>query len=300
MTDTISVDRSISDAGLRGFLDVEFDGRPGLIEEFPLLVGPSNRHRCLVIREGPEIVAHAAWRPLILRSRAGSIPAAGIGLVTTRGDRRDRGLASLAVDACLREAETAGVWMAILFAPARSIYARLGFVPAGRERITRVHPRREVTPGRAPVRGGPKDAYRLRPLLDRHPVGVERTAEEFESLLGVPDTTLHLLEEGDDPVAYCVAGRGRDLQGVIHEWAGDPEPVARLLNKVIASQDAPRSILSPASLPAPVPGVHHEGPMAQVRIVRPEELGTDDPVEAFGSRDHEARVPIYVWGLDSF
>ena len=300
MTDRISVERSISDAELRRFLDVEFDGRPGLIEEFPLLAGSSNVHRCFVIREGPEIVAHAAWRPLVLRSRSNSIPAAGIGLVTTRRDRRDRGLASLAVEACLREAEAAGVWMEMLFAPARSLYARLGFVPAGRERITRVHPGREATPGPVPVRGGPKDAYRLKPLLDRHPVGVERTAEEFESLLGVPDTTLHLLEEGDAPVAYCVAGRGRDLQGVIHEWAGDPEPVARLLNKVIASQDAPRSILSPAELPAPVSGVHHEGPMAQVRIVRPHALGTNDPAVAFGGRSRDARYPIYVWGLDSF
>ena len=300
MTGTISVDRLTSDAVLRGFLDVEFDGRPGLVEEFPLLVGSDNRHRCLVLREGGEMVAHAAWRPLVLRSRAGSIPAAGIGLVTTRRDRRDRGLASLAVDACIREAEAAGVWMAMLFAPARSLYARLGFVPAGRERITRVHPHRDTTPGRPPIQGGAKDAVRLQPLLDRHPVGVERTAEEFESLLRVPQTTLYILEEGDGPQAYCVAGRGRDLQGVIHEWAGEPEALARLLQRVIAPHGGPRSILSPASLPPPLPGLHHEGPMAQVRIVRPRALGTDDPVEAFGDRDRDPRFPIYVWGLDSF
>jgi hypothetical protein len=108
-----------------------------------------------------------------------------------------------------------------------------------------------------------------------------------------------VLEEGSRAIAYCVEGRGRDLQGVIHEWAGDPAAVVRLLQTVTGRPDGPEWILSPGFQPPPVPGTHNWGPMAQVRILNPSELGSDDPAEVFGHPGQPPRLPIYVWGLDS-
>ena len=58
----------MEDSDLGVFLGLEFDGTPGLMEEFPLLIGVSNRQRRFVIHERGQIVAHAAWRPLELHA----------------------------------------------------------------------------------------------------------------------------------------------------------------------------------------------------------------------------------------
>jgi predicted N-acetyltransferase YhbS len=297
----ISIRKGATDSEIRGLLDREFDGTPGLVDEFPLLVGAANRNRSLVAEADGRVVAHAAWRALVLRVGEERLPAAGVGLVTAHRDWRGRGLATQVVEACMTDAWVDGAWIALLFAPSRSLYARLGFMPAGQERVTRSSApavSQELPDG---VRtGDPKDASRLLPLLERHPVGVERTVNDFETLLRVPDTRLYLLEEGGRVLAYCIEGRGRDLRGVIHEWAGDPPEVSRLLKSVSGRPDGPEWILSPGSLPAPLEGIHHRTPMAQVRILRPADVGTEDPVEAFGDPDRSGRYPIYVWGLDSF
>ena len=115
----------------------------------------------------------------------------------------------------------------------------------------------------------------------------------------VSGTHLHVIEEEGRLAAYCIEGRGRDLRGVIHEWAGDPSALARLLGAVTAGPGGPEWILSPGSLNPPLEGTHHFVAMAQIRILDPAKLGTDDPVEAFGDPDHAGRIPIYVWGLDS-
>jgi hypothetical protein len=135
--------------------------------------------------------------------------------------------------------------------------------------------------------------------MERHTVGVDRSVAEFETLLRVPRTFLHVLEEGDRVAGYCVEGRGRDLQGVIHEWGGDPSAVARLIRAVTARPGGPEWVLSPGCLSPPVEGTHHNVPMAQIRILDPSKVGTDDPIEAFGDTQSPGRIPIYIWGLDS-
>lgn len=287
---------------LAAFLDRHFDGTPGLAREFPLLLGGDNAQRRLVLEAAGQIVAHAAWRPLRLRSRERAIATAGIGLVATHRAWRGRGLASLAVEQCVREARAHGLELALLFGAESRLYRRLGFVPAGRERLTR--------PARVPVglpgvirRGSPRDARLLLPLLERHELRVERTAEEFERLLAIPGVELFVLECGGVPLAYCVAGKGRDLRGVIHEWAGDAAGVDALIRNVAARDPTIELALSPEAAPPPVEGTHALGVLAQMRVLSPERLGSDDPRLLFGDpsagAESAARIPIYVWGLDS-
>jgi GNAT superfamily N-acetyltransferase len=96
---------SSDDAALAQLLDVHFDGRAGLLREFPLLLGRDNRARCRVLRAADgSYLAHAAWRPLELRTSHGSLRAAGIGMVTTHAAWRGRGLASQLVADCVAHA----------------------------------------------------------------------------------------------------------------------------------------------------------------------------------------------------
>ena len=58
-------------------------------------------------------------------------------------------------------------------------------------------------------------------------------------------------------------------------------------------------VLSPEPEPAPLEGPSDLQPLAQILILRPESFGGDDPAAVFGDAQTRARVPIYVWGLDS-
>jgi predicted N-acetyltransferase YhbS len=307
-------DSAPDDRALWQLLDRDFDGAPGLAAEYPLLVGPSNRDRRWVIREGECFAAHAAWVPVNLISGDRRLRAAGIGLVTTARDRRGRGLAASLVASCLRDASAEGRELAILFGTPSNLYRRHGFVPAGRERITRVEaapsvdsaaaervgPDHQCIGGKHGIRrGGPADAARLLPLLERHPLRVERSLAQFETLLAIPRTRLWILEDGKGPVAYCVEGKGRDLEGVVHEWAGEPDAVATLARAVAAGLAGPLWLLSPESVLVPLDGEAAIGPVCQVALLETARFGDDDPVQLFGDAHHAGRIPFYVWGLDS-
>jgi predicted N-acetyltransferase YhbS len=283
---------------LARFLDRAFGGEPGIAAEFPTLTGPENRARSSAIEIEGRIAAHAAWRPLVLRSGSRRIAAAGIGLVATAPELRGRGLAGRVVAHCVEHALSEGAELAFMFGEHTPLYARLGFVRAGRERITRLEPE-PLEPGARITAGYPADARRLLPLLARHVLGAERSAADFERVLSVRDTNLHVLEAAGGPLAYCVEGKGRDLRGVVHEWAGEPAHVAALLRGVAARAREPLWLLSPAALDPPLAGSHALGALALFRVLRPDRLGAEDARELLGDEHRPARLPIYLWGLDS-
>jgi predicted N-acetyltransferase YhbS len=289
------------DAALAQLLDGHFDGQPGLLREFPLLLGSDNRARCRVVGDGRGgYLAHAAWRPLQLVTSHGGLPAAGIGMVTTHRAWRGRGLASRLVEDCAQAARREGCEVALLFGAVRGLYARLGFRPAGRERWSRIEAGEGIAHGERVRAGECRDRPRLLELLRAHALRVERSPGELEQLLQVPGTRVHVLERDGEVVAYAVEGKGRDLQGVVHEWAGAHPEVARLLRTLASGPHPPQWIVSPASLPAPLPASEERlTPLAQLRILRPEPCGGSDPERIFGSGTRPGERDLYVWGLDS-
>jgi hypothetical protein len=120
-------------------------------------------------------------------------------------------------------------------------------------------------------------------MLERHSLRVERTRGEFETLLATPGTYTYVLER----------------EGVVHEWAGEPAGVAWLLRAVTATLGRSLCVLSPEPEPAPLEGPSDLQPLAQMLILRPESFGSRDPAAVFGDAQTRARIPIYVWGLDS-
>jgi hypothetical protein len=112
---------------------------------------------------------------------------------------------------------------------------------------------------------------------------------------------VRVLEHAGAVAAYAIEGKGRDLQGVVHEWAGAAPDVARLLRALAARSSAPLWVVSPASAPAPLPEAREErlAPLAQLRILRPERCGGTDPVAVFGSGASPGQRELYLWGLDS-
>jgi predicted N-acetyltransferase YhbS len=278
---------------IAAFLDEAFDGAPGIAAEFPLLVGANEHERRLVIRARGRLVAHAAWRPLELCSGERRLRAAGIGLVTTHPAWRGQGLATRVVAACLPAAAAAGCGVALLFAESRGLYARLGFAPVGRERRTRLERRGAADPRVRELRA--PDAARLLELLAAQRFRVERDPREQARLLAIPGTRCFALESAGELAAYCVLGKGRDLAGVIHEWAGAPEAVRALVESV-AAREGPLRVLSPGWGEPPVCGDHETVALAQGLALAPGPSAR----ELLGDATARATFPTYVWGLDSF
>jgi len=286
-------------SALASLLGRAFGGEPGLEAEFPTLTDRGNAQRSFSIAcEDGTLAAHAAWRPLALRSGERRISAAGIGLVATAPELRGRGLARRVVERCIDEALRGGAELALMFGELSPLYARLGFARAGRERITRVDPADCARDPRV-VKGTHSAVPDLLALLEGHPLRVERSAADFERVLDVVGTHLYLLADRGTVLAYCVEGKGRDLGGVIHEWAGDPGHVEALIRGVVALRAEPLWALSPLDRAAPLDGEHAAGALALFRVLRPDRLGGSDVVELLGDERHPARLPIYVWGLDS-
>jgi hypothetical protein len=156
-----------------------------------------------------------------------------------------------------------------------------------------------LAPGEAIRRAASADAPALLGLLESQPLRAERSAEAFRTLLAIPQTFTYLLERDGRAVAYCCAGKGRDLQGIVHEWAGEPDALAALLAEV--SQQLPiQGILAPAGAPAPLRGQSELASFCLARVLRPESVGTPDPVELIGAGERVGRLETYIWGLDSF
>lgn len=300
---------SEDDAPLAALLDRHFDGRPGLLDEFPLLVGQANRRRCRVIERAGAYLAHAAWRPMLLVSGRERIRCAGIGLVTTHAAHRGAGLATRLIEACVDDARGEGAELALLFSPPRALYGRVGFVAAGRE-LTAWAPRSSARTSGASAAGGaaclavcrparPDDLGAVLALSSAHTLRVERTARELGTLLAIPAVRAWVAERAGAVGAYCVVGKGRDLGGVVHEWGGTPDVLEALLGHLSGAYGAALPILAPVTTPPACATRGVPGQLALMRILAPSRLGTADPVRAFGHAAQVGDREIYVWGLDS-
>ncbi len=295
---------------LRVLLDRHFDGAAGLVEEFPLLIESAvSSGRGFAWRDPTgNYVAHAAWRPVELVSRETRLSAAGIGLVTTHSEYRERGLASALVEGCVQQAREQGAELALLFSAPRRLYARLGFVEAGSERIRLfrgVGSGAKLPTGVSVRNGGIDDAGALLELLRSHPLRVERSLSDLRRLLAIPHTHVHVAERENAVVAYCIEGKGRDLRGVVHEWAGETAALEGALETACAAYGEPLWVLSPASEPAPFvargrdPDEDRVGSFVLARSLVSK--GRLDPEDSRSlAVPSLAELPdFYVWGLDS-
>jgi hypothetical protein len=80
-----------------------------------------------------------------------------------------------------------------------------------------------------------RDAAATLRLYRAHPARAERRLAEHAALLATPGLRARVALAGEEVVAYACEGRGEDLQGVVHEWAGEPEAVLGLQRRLAES-----------------------------------------------------------------
>ncbi len=290
-------------------------GERGRLEaEYPVSLQPRDLRGHRVVFAGRRPVAHAMLHALEVCARGSRLRVGLIGGVYTAPEWRGRGLAQRCLAACIAEGEARELPILMLWSELHAFYARLGFAPAGDERriaLSRAALERACSAERAqaaPPHGGggalaiaaaqASDFNVLEALYAEKPVHVARGSGALARLARAPEVRLRVARRRGAPIAYAACGRGDDMRGVVHEWAGEAEGVLACVAEL--QRDCGARLL--LASPEPEPAVDHllaagalstATPLALVRIADPQAFA-----RATGASSVTA-WPLYVWGFDS-
>jgi GNAT superfamily N-acetyltransferase len=207
-------------------------------DELPLLLGRDARAHRLVVRDGSAIVSHAALYTHRYRTPTGLLRIGVIGGVATDPVHRGRGHARRLIHALKQRARTDGLDAVILWdETGGGFYEPLGFLPAGQELIHSV-PTDLATTGTSRVRPfAPADLPAIAALHSRERAHTERTLDDWRALVAIPDSTIHVLDHDGEVLFFGVVGKGIDLQGCLHEWAGPDALLSTFVTGILPLTD---------------------------------------------------------------
>lgn len=211
--------------------------------EYPLVFAPGALGRVVVAEEDGEVRSTCAILRRVLTFPDESVgtrqlPIGLIGSVSTSASFRGRGLASSVLELAERQLLEQGCVLSLLWADAPEFYAARGYQPIGMEvDFVLEESLCAGLPGTKNVRNGRiGDHASLHELYLDHDRRVERSAAESAALYSTPGMEVLVLSEGGSIKAYACLGRGHDLEGVIHEWAGQPRAVLACIRAHMEAQ----------------------------------------------------------------
>ena len=176
-----------------------------------------------------------------------------IGSVATDPAYRRRGLASRVLALAERELQGEGCALAMLWADDPAFYTARGWRPLGCEVDFLLGPEDcAALPAPAGVRAAaPDDGGAIHRLYSLGRQRVERSPAETRALLAGPGIETLVVLRSRDVIAYSCLGRGADFPKTVHEWAGAPDDLMRLL-RAHAERAAARGDEQPIALMTPV------------------------------------------------
>lgn len=250
-----------------------------IVDEYPTALSKSQMHNMRVIIENGQIVSHAVFRPMIVKTPVGVFKAAGIGSVVTSPDHRGQGHSTQIIDACLEAAAAADCDFAILWTDLFDFYRRMDFELAGSE-VTVILDR-EVGPT-----AGWKflDSSKVAPdalvrVFQQHSVSSHRSQEDVRLMLSVPNSTVMTAWEPNGRLAaYAVVGKGADLDGYIHEWGGSVSALLGLFSHLRTAQKRDLRLIAPSHATGVLSKLkeagcpEHRGYLGMVRILKTDSL----------------------------
>lgn len=250
-----------------------------IVDEYPTSLSKSQMHNMRVIIENGQIVSHAAFRPMIVKTPIGVFKVAGIGSVVTSPDHRGQGHSTQIIDACLEAAAAADCDFAILWTDLFDFYRRMDFELAGSE-VTVILDR-EVGP-----KAGWKflDSSKVAPdtlirVFQQHSVSSHRSQEDVRLMLAIPNSTVMTAWDSNGRLAaYAVVGKGADLDGYIHEWGGSVSALMGLFSHLRTALNRDLRLIAPAHATGILSKlkdagcIDHRGYLGMVRILKSESM----------------------------
>ncbi len=219
--------RDESDAAL-ALIDAVHAGGGSLAAEYPLVFRSEGAGRVVVAEQGAEIASTCAIleRDLVFPDALGverRLRCGLIGSVSTSPEARGCGFASAVLERAEAELRASGCVIALLWAESPAFYENRGYVEIGVEQdLLLPHDLIPRLPSEAMVSAaGRHDHGALHTLYTEHERRVDRSAAESSALYATPRMRTLVARDGAGrPLAYLCCGRGHDLEGVVHEWAG--------------------------------------------------------------------------------
>jgi GNAT superfamily N-acetyltransferase len=271
--------------------------------EYPLVLAPEAQGISWCVHSQGSLVAHAnLWpRRLVQQSGQKSFQIGLVGNVATHPEHRGHGhmkalLAHLAEIAPAQNLHALVLWSDLL-----GFYQNLGFRSIGREIRFRIARSERIKPTGIKHRDARSlGDIQLQALLLARPKlewTLERSIEDFRTLLSIPDTHLFIRQSGTAIRSWFLIGKGADMQGVIHEWgAFSADELVADIQSVLHDLDIPELLLL-------CPGNLHHHWLAPLKL-RSSEALPHPMALAMGLTNlgHEALGALakgFIWGLDS-
>jgi len=176
-----------------------------------------------VIVEDGEVLSHAAIYYSKVRTHDFTHSVGGVGSVATHPEYRGRGLATEVLKDCINVMRESGCHLSVLWTQRRDFYRRLGYEAAGSEFLVRA--RMEDFVGIpcdcSIVEYAPEHLPDIIRIHEQEPLRTERTLQEYEAYLGIPNVEALLAMRVNKITAYAVMGKGEDFHCCVHEWGGE-------------------------------------------------------------------------------
>jgi hypothetical protein len=228
----------------------------GMLARWPhcYIPQPEKIRNCLIMKDGPKVVSLVEYVDQTLKVGGSDLKVAGITAVSTWPSYRGRGLMTRLLDYCISLMREEGYAFSDLGGD-RQRYGRFGWENAGRQwSFTITHRSLEASGVTTPYEIGPYDARSgavdaLMAIHEKEAMGVRRSRELYEMLLGRKGKQVWLARKGGWVAAYAITESRGDAQQSILEFGGNADGVRSILSHLMANGSEALHLLSPWSHP---------------------------------------------------
>jgi GNAT superfamily N-acetyltransferase len=199
----------------------------GVQHTWPQLYRSDGKGRFFAVVDGDALRSFCATRIVTVHGATGPFACCLLGSVATAPNHRGKGLAGAVLRAALA-ANADAADHTLLWAERAELYERAGFVVGASEPCLVVarRPHAPMAGVRLLTIGDHAAAHALH---QQKPMRVDRDLPTMSALLTTPGMQALGLERDGALVAYACCGKGADLQGHWHEFAGADADVATLI-----------------------------------------------------------------------
>lgn len=237
--------------------------------DFPAFFQEKNVEHLWVAVSGGQIIAHSGAYLSSLRVEGEEITVGGIGGVYSEEEHRGKGAPSLLIEKCCEDLKSRGAALAFLWTGEHAYFRKQGFELVGRQWM--IHVPLDKAKLLDDEIGGDIGARALGEVRDtvgaeffqkslelflKFPLGTARSLELHSLLLSSSGCRVFSLWQGSELRAYMVLNKGFDLQGYVHEWAGDERALHVLLAHAAHVLQQDLIVLSPQFTPEEAPWVY--------------------------------------------
>lgn len=224
-------------------LDRCFPVPPGahFFDDFPVWALPSSPSILkLGVMDGAQVVGSTGARLVQVK---GVGKCALVGAVAIDPKYRGKGFASDLVTVARDWAFQNGASQVFLWGSEHTLYERLGFKLAGLQVRVSLAGLDLGVPAPYYGTGWTPSLYGV---LGRRTGGIELTPSDLSWVEAHKNVKWFWLGASHSPTAYLALGKGIDLQGIVHEWGGEPEALRSLLAAVVAQLESSSLLFSPS------------------------------------------------------